>query len=249
VAPPAGRAVQPHQARGLCGDAVGSYQLLLLAHRADEPERVRAEADQAKHREQRQAQPGRARYAQALARAGRGEYQKRQRQPGGDLDPDPRDQRDRAGTKTRADPGGEQQRCGERQQQQRVVVIAADRQLEQHRVQAHEGSGEARRGASGNQTKTPSSRFRDSWNGGQRVFGSILNRGRAAHQRDRGEAGGDRERLQGPQPAGQPERGDCVATESEQRAVRRVLEGPAHEQVDGIGGCLRGDMRVGVQPV
>jgi len=28
-----------------------------------------------------------------------------------------------------------------------------------------------------------------------------------------------------------------------------VLEGPAHEQVDGVGGRLGGDMRVGVEPV
>ena len=73
--------------------------------------------------------------------------------------------------------------------------------------------------------------------------------GRPRDQRDRGEAGGDRERLQRPQPAGQPERRDRVAREREQRAVGRVLEGPADEQVDGIGGRLGGDVRVGVQPV
>ena len=227
MAPPARRASQSHQACGLGGDAVGGHQLLLLAHRADEPERVRSEADQSEHREQSQAQPGRGRHAQALARAGPvpacPEQQERQRQPGGDLDPDSRDQRDRAGAETRIGPGGEQQRGGERQQQQRVVVIAADRQLEQHRIQAHEDGGEAPRVA--------------------------LLPGRPRQQRDRGEAGGDRERLQRPQPTGQPERGDRVAPESEQRAVGGVLEGPTHEQVHGVGGRLGGDVGIGVQPV
>ena len=72
---------------------------------------------------------------------------------------------------------------------------------------------------------------------------------RTAQQRDRGQAGGDREPLQRPQPAGHPERGDRVACEREQRAVGRMLEGPAHEQVHGVGGHLGGDVRVRVQPV
>jgi hypothetical protein len=49
---------------------VGGHQLLLLAHRAGEAERVRAEADQPDHREQDQAQRYGAHHAQALARGG-----------------------------------------------------------------------------------------------------------------------------------------------------------------------------------
>jgi len=188
---------------------------------------VRAKADQAEDREQREAQAGRARHAQALPRVGpvpaRPEHQERQRQPGGDLDPDACDQRSRAGAKAWAGPRCEQQRGGQRQQQQRVVVVAADRQLEQHGVQAHEGGGEAPRMA--------------------------LLRGRARHQRDRGEAGEDRERLQRPQSPGEPKGRDRVAPEREQRAIGRVLEGPAHEQVCRIRRHLGGDVRVGIHSV
>jgi len=102
-------------------------------------------------------------------------------------------------------------------------VIAADRKLEQHRIQAYEGGGEASRAA--------------------------LLPGRAAHQCDRGEARSDRKRLQRPQSAAEPEWGDRVAAEREQRAVGRVLERPAHKQVDGVGGRLGGDVGVGVQSV
>lgn len=176
MAPPArrvGGGSEPHQARGLRGQAVRGNQLLLLAHRAGEAERVRAEADQPDRRDHRQAQRGGARRAQALAREdpvpARSEQQERQRQPGGDLDRDSHDQRDRARTKARGGAGGEQQRGGKRQQQQRVVVIAADGELEQHRVQAHEGGDEAPLTASRIAARFASSRF--------------------AQQRDRGEAG------------------------------------------------------------
>jgi len=215
--------VQAHQACGLRGQAVGGNQLLLLADRAGEAERVRAEADQPDRRDQRQAQRGGARNAQALARLAGGYQQERQRQPGGDLDRDPRDQRGGAGAKARAGAGREQQCGGERQQQQRVVVVAADRQLEQHRVQADEGSGEAPR--------VP------------------LLPACAAHQRDRGEARGNRERLQRPQTACEPERDDRVAREREQGTVGRALERPAHEQVDRVGGRLGGDVRIRVHPL
>ncbi len=139
--------MQAHQARCLRGQAVRGHELLLLADRAGEAEGVRAEADQPDRREHRQAQRGGAQHAQALAReepvSAGPQYQEWQRQAGGELDPDPRDQRGRAGTKARAGTGGEQQRGGERQQQQCVVVVAADREHEQHRVQADEGGGEA----------------------------------------------------------------------------------------------------------
>ena len=47
VPPPGRRPRQPHQAGGLGRHAVGGHQLLLLAHRVEEAERVRAEPDQA----------------------------------------------------------------------------------------------------------------------------------------------------------------------------------------------------------
>jgi hypothetical protein len=256
VAPPARRAVQPHQTRRLGRHAVGGHQLLLLADRAGEAERVRAEADQPDHRDQRQAQPRRARHTQARSRVGpvpaRPKHEERQRQPGGDLDRDPRDQRGGAGAKAGVGSGREHQRAGQRQQQQRVVVIAADCQLEQHRVQAHERGCEARLAAFGKQPRQPrlpSSLGRDGRSAGRGVCGSTFDGGRSREERDRGEARGDREPLQRPQPAGHPERGDRVACEREQRAVGRVLEGPAHKQVHRVGGHLRGDVRVWVKPV
>ena len=263
MTPPARRAVQPHQARGLRGQAVRGHQLLLLAHCAGEAERVRAEAEQPDHRDQRQTQRDGGHHAQALAGAGpvpaRPQHQERQREPGGDLDRDPRDQRGRAtdrrstrspiGQQARVGAGCEQQRGGEREQQQRVVVAAADRELEQHRVQAHEGGGEAPRVAREKCPKSPGLLLRFHCNLGGGVFGHCFIPGRAAQQRDRGEAGGDRERLQRPQPTGEPERCDRVAAKREQGAVGRVLEGPAHEQEGGIRRYLGGDVRVRVHPV
>jgi hypothetical protein len=140
--------VQAHQPRGLRRHAVGRHQLLLLTDRADEAKRVGAEADQPEQCEQSEAQPGGARHAQALARAGpvpaRPKDQEWQRQPSGRLDRHPRDERGGAGAESRVCTSREQQRGTQRQQQQRVVVCAADGQLEQHRVQPHEGGGEAR---------------------------------------------------------------------------------------------------------
>jgi hypothetical protein len=142
---------------------VRRHQLLLLAHGADKAERVRAEADQPERREQRQAQPGGQRHAQALACLVRSEHQEGQRQPGGDLDPHPRHQRGRRAAPTRVGAGRERERGGERQQQQHVVVSAADGQHEQHRVQAHEGGREARRVTLGSYPKTPRFLLRGRW--------------------------------------------------------------------------------------
>jgi hypothetical protein len=171
VAPPARRAVQAHQARHLGRHAVGGHQLLLLADRAGEAERVRAEADQPDHRDQRQAQRSGRHHAQALARddpvPAPPQYQERQRQPGGDLDRESRDQRCCAGTKARVGPGREHQRARQREQQQCVVVVAADRQLEQHRVQAHERGGEARGVTPGNRARTPSPLYGQSFLAGR----------------------------------------------------------------------------------
>jgi hypothetical protein len=218
--------VQANQARGLRGQAVGCHQLLLLADRAGEAERVRAEADQSDNRDQRQAQRGGCQYAQSLAPLAWRQQQKRQREAGGDLDPDSRDQRGCAGTKARVGAGSEQQRGGEREQQQHVVVGAADRQLEQHRVQAHEGGGEARSTpaveCSAQAPRRLSRRVGDPPGGrvtSRALCGQRFTLGRLAQQCDRGKAGGDRQCLHCPQPAGEPERGDRVAREREQWAV------------------------------
>jgi processive 1,2-diacylglycerol beta-glucosyltransferase len=223
VAPPARRPAQPEQARGLGWHAVDGHELLLLAHRAEEAERVRAEADQPHGRERRQAQPGARGHRQPLARAPGAEHQEGEQEPGGDLDPDTRDQRGSRRAQARTCPGGECQRAGEREQDQRVVVRASDGQLEQHRVQADEHRREASRMAE--------------------VAGG------PGDDRDRAEARGDGERLERPQPAGEPERGGRVAGEREQRAVGGVLEGPADEREHRIARRFGGDMRVRIQSV
>jgi hypothetical protein len=223
MTPPARRAVQPHQARCLGRNAVRRHQLLLLAYGADKAQCMGAEADQPDRREQHQAQPRCQHHAQTLACSPWRKHQEGQRQPGGDLDPHPRHQRGRRPPPARVGAGGERERGGQRQQQQHVVMSAADGQHEQYRVQAHESGGEASRM-------------------------SFIAR-RACYQRHGAQARGDHDRLQCPQPAGEPERHDRVAREREQRAIGRVLEGPPNERVDRIGRHLRGDVRVGVQPV
>jgi len=95
---------------------VGRHQLLLLAHGAEEAERVQTETDQPNGCEQRQAQPGAGRHAQALAHARRREHQERQDQPSRDLDPYARHQRARGRPEARVGAGCEHQRGGERQQ-------------------------------------------------------------------------------------------------------------------------------------
>jgi hypothetical protein len=109
---------------------VDGHELLLLADRAEEAQCVRAEADQPHRRERRQAQPGARGHRQPLARAPGAEQQEGEQQAGRDLDPDTRDERGSGGAKARARPGGECQRAGEHEQDQRVVVRAADGQLE-----------------------------------------------------------------------------------------------------------------------
>jgi hypothetical protein len=223
VSPPAGCAAQAEQACGLGGHAVDGHQLLLLAHRAEEPQCVRSEADQPQGRERRQAEPGAGRHSQALARAPGGEHKEGQHEPGRDLDPDACDHRARGGAEAWAAPRGERQRGGEQQEDQRVVVRATDGQLEQHGVQAHEGHRPTRR-----------------------LTEAV---GRPRDQRHRSEARGDRQRLERPQPASERQRGGRIAREGEHRAVWRVLEGPADEREDRVGRRFGGDVRVGVQAV
>ncbi len=56
MTPPAGCAAQPEQPRGLGGDAVRGHELLLLADRAEEAERVHAKAEHAEQRQREQAE-------------------------------------------------------------------------------------------------------------------------------------------------------------------------------------------------
>ncbi len=58
MAPPARCPAQPNQARCLGRDTVRGDQLLLLADRVEEAERVHAEADQANDRDCQQAAAG-----------------------------------------------------------------------------------------------------------------------------------------------------------------------------------------------
>lgn len=198
-------------------------ELLLLADGAEEAERVRSEADQPNRRQREQAQPGARRHRDALAAVLGGEHEERQHDAGRDLDADPRDQHAGAGAQARAGPGGERERSGEQEQDQRVVVRPPDRELEQHRVQAHEG----RRPAGG----------------------MAEDRGGPRDQRHRAEARADRDRLERPQPAGETQRGRRVAGEREERAVGGVLEGPADEREDRIARGFGRHMRVGVEAV
>ncbi len=100
---------------------------------------------------------------------------------------------------------------------------AADRQHEQHRVQPYKGGGKA-------------------WRAPELA-------GRARGQRHCDEASRYGYRLHRPQSAGEPERRNCIAPEREQRPVGRVLEGPADEGIDRVGGRLGGDVRVRVKPM
>jgi hypothetical protein len=198
-------------------------ELLLLADGVEKAQRVGAEADQPDGAEREQAEHGGDRDLPAFAPARGREHEERQHEAGADLDADADDERRRAGTKARAGPGGERERGGEHHHDQRVVVRAADRQHEQHRVQPEECGG-------------PATRVSELAGG-------------ACDEGDRGEARDDGERLERPQAAGKPERGGGIAGEREQRPVRGMLVGPADEPEDFVAGGLSGDVRVRVQPV
>jgi hypothetical protein len=226
VAPPAGCAAQPDHPRGLGRDAVRGHQLLLLADRAEEAERVHAEADQPHDRHRHQSRAGAQRDAHPFAFGRRGKHQEREHQPGRDLDPHADAKRGRGRAWMEAHPprpGTQQQRGSEREHHQRVVVRATHGQHQQHRVQADERGCPAR--------------------------GLAQARGRLRDQRDRTEAGGHRQRLQRPQAAGEAQRGGRIAGQREQRAVRGVLKRPADEVKHLVGGGFGGHVGVRVQPV
>jgi hypothetical protein len=138
VTPPGGGAGEPDQARGLGRDAVRRHELLLLADRIQESERVRSEADQRQRTQRQQAQAGARKDRQTIAPRG-AENQEGQQQPRSELDAHSRDER--AGGRPEAWAGscGERQREGQDEDDQRVVVGAADGQHEQHRVQPDKG--------------------------------------------------------------------------------------------------------------
>ncbi len=221
--PPARGPAQADQARGLGGHAVGGHELLLLADRVEKAEGVRAEAHQRQGSQREQRGRGAQQHLQAFATPGGRKHQEGEHQPGGDLDSDARDHGNGGRAKTRVRAGGQEQRHGEQQQDQRVVVGAAHREHQQHRVQPHERSRPARG-----------------------VAGAV---GRRRDQGHGAETAGDRHALEDPQRTGDPERDGRVAREREQRTVGRMLEGPSHERVDRVGGGFGGDVGVWVQPV
>jgi hypothetical protein len=223
VAPPARRSVEPHQAGGLRGDAVGGHQLLLLADRAHEAERVRAEAEQSHQCDRQQRGACAQCHPRALASPRWREHEERQHQTRGDLDADAGRQRSRAGAPAWVRSRGQRQRRGQRQQQERVVVRSADSQHEQHRVQSHERRGPAPR------VSEPPRCPRD--------------------QRHRGEARDDRDHLERPQSTRKSQGDERVAEQREQRAVWGVLKRPADEVEHMVGGRFGGHVRIGVEAV
>jgi hypothetical protein len=242
MTPPPGHPAEAHQAGGLRGDAVRGHQLLLLAQRVEEAERVAPEPDDRHHREQREREQRARRHLRALAPSRGGEHDERDHQPGGRLHAHAHGQQ--RGALARAREGArlrtchmrtcrtrarrsrarhEGERAREHEQHERVVVRAARGELEQHGVEPHERGGGV---------------------------------GRAPHPRRRARCEGDpaeggrhRDRLQRPQPAAHAEPRERVGDEREQRPVGGVLERPADEREDRVGGGFGRDVRVGGEPV
>jgi hypothetical protein len=119
-------------------------ELLLLADRAQEPQRVGPEADQPQDCQRSQADRRAPCDAQALAHALGREQEKRQHEPGRDLDADAHHECGGGGAKARTRPDRQRQRGGEQEHQHGVVVCAAHRQLEHHGIQADECRGPGR---------------------------------------------------------------------------------------------------------
>ncbi len=107
-----------------------SDQLLLLAERVEEPERVCAETHDRHEREQYQRAGGAASHPHALAQAAWREHHERQHQSGRCLHTDPNYEQRRRRPQAWCGAGSEHQRAGEHEQHERVVVRSADRQLE-----------------------------------------------------------------------------------------------------------------------
>jgi hypothetical protein len=226
---------------------VGGDELLLLAQSVEEAEGVHAKAGDRHDRERGERAARGQRQPRSLAGAGRAQYQEWDHQSRRGLDTDTGHERGngRARTRGRVDEirwlrlrpartlargvrhrtaaGAQRQCAGQRQQHERVVVRAADRQLQQHRVQPDEH--------------------------GRRLGRAAHAPRRLSGQSDRAEARRHGCRLQRPQAAPEAEQGQRVGAEREQRAVRGVLKWPADERKHGVDGRFGGDMRVGVETV
>ena len=226
--------------------------LLLAVQRAEEAERVATEADRPDQGNEREARDRDGQQARTAAHARGGEHQVGEHEASRGLDADSRDEGDgrevvvgrgggRAvrggalwgcglqwptgarGARGAYCAGGEGERESQQQHDERVVVRAADGQLQQDGVQPDECDREAR------------------------VAAHALRRD--AHERHRAEARQHGDGLERPQRARDAKGGGCVAAEREQRPVGRVLVGPAEEVEDRVGGRLRGEGGVGVQAV
>jgi hypothetical protein len=184
---------------------------------------MHAEADQADRGERHEAEHSTTRDAQSLARARSREHEEGQHETRCELHAHACDQCAGGGAKARAPACAQQQGEPERQQDERVVMRAADRQHQQHRVQPDEGSRAVRR--------VPETRRRP------------------RDQRHRAEARGDRHRFQQPQAAGEAQRSGHIARKREQRAVGGMLEWPSDEPEDSVRGSFGGHVRVRVQAV
>ncbi len=103
------------------------HELLLLANRVEEAERVRAEPNQAEHAEYGEAEQRGSGDSPSLAPARRREHEERKHQARRHLDSDARRDRDGCGAEARARSGRQRERRGEQHHDQRVVVSAADR--------------------------------------------------------------------------------------------------------------------------
>jgi hypothetical protein len=202
---------------------------------------MRAKAHDGHDRKQRERARGARRHPHTLAHSAWREHNERQHQPGGCLHAHADHKQRRGGAKIgspvclrrphlrgaclrrvhRRGTRREQQRAREHQQHERIVVRSPHRQLERHRVQAHECCRPLRRA-------------------------SHPLRG-ARNQRHRAQAGGHRDRLQRPQATRQTERRERIGGERKQRAVGGVLKRPPDERKHGVGGRFGGHMRIWVQ--
>jgi hypothetical protein len=184
---------------------------------------VHAEPEHADRRQGEQAGCGAQRGAHALAPQRRGEDQKREQEAGRDLDSDAGREGRRPGAQARAGTGGQRERDRQREDDERVVVRAANREHKQDRVEPDEG-----------RRPTPAVSHAS---------------GSARDQRRRGEARRDGRGLQRPQASCQPERRRRIAREREEGAVGRVLERPADKGEGGVGGRFGRHVGVGIEAV
>jgi hypothetical protein len=201
---------------------VGCHQLLLLAQCVEEAERIDAEGRNGEHRQRRQGRQCARAGAQPLAPGGGRQDQEGEHQARRRLDADAGHRRHRRRAKARL-PARQRQGAGDRDQHQGVVVGASHGQLQQDGVEADEYGRHPRRAA-----------------------GPLGGPRRQRHRREAGKGG---DQLQRPQAAGEAERDDRIAAEREQRAVWGVLEGPAHEREDRVGGRFGRHVGVGVEAV